>query len=176
MPNCVYLRGTGKTVSVVIFFFTNKAVARASHACRINAGSNEDYLVSSCFESIEILFRRPARGSGCRCFLFPTMDTGEGRAPAATPALQASRHLRQPSELSRQQPAAAPWASNSQVAAPRATTTHKTTLWLTKCLESGPLPLGAVTLLLLRAYPSSSNSIMYPWWAQATPEEGVKHF
>lgn len=87
VPNCIYLQGTGKIVSVVIFFFTNKVVARVSHACRINAGSNTDYLFSSCFESIEICFRLPAHGSGCRCFLLSwllIMNTGKGKTPTVT--------------------------------------------------------------------------------------------
>lgn len=94
VPNRVYLRGTGKIVSVVIFYFTNKVVARASHACRINAGSNKDYLFSSWFESIEICFRLSAHssewcsftasdyGDGKRHLLHPP---GQGSEPAGTP-------------------------------------------------------------------------------------------
>lgn len=94
VPNRVYLQGTGKIVSVVIFFFTNKVVARASHACRINAGSNKDYLFSSCFESIEICFRLYAHSSECCSFMasdygdgkrHPLHPPGQGSEPAGTP-------------------------------------------------------------------------------------------
>lgn len=107
VPNCFYLRGTGKIVSVVIFFFTNKVVARASHTCRINVGSNKDYLFSSCFESIEICFRLPAHGSGCRCFLLswlPIMDTGKGKTPTATLLSRAPRQCYKPAETSANPP------------------------------------------------------------------------
>lgn len=110
MPNCIYLQGRGKIVSVVIFFFTNKVVARASHACRINLGSNKDYLFSSCFESIEICFRLPAHGSACRCFLLswlPIMDTGKGKTPTATFLSRAPRHCQKPAETSADPPGTA---------------------------------------------------------------------
>lgn len=76
-PNCIYLWGKGKIVSVVIFFFTNKAVARASHACRIIVGSNTDYLFTSCFESAEICFLPTGRGAVVSCFPGFPLWTGE---------------------------------------------------------------------------------------------------
>lgn len=134
VPNCNYPRGKGKIVSVVIFFFANEVVARTSHACRINAGSNKGYLFSSCLESIEIRFRLPAHGSGRFCFLPSDYGYGKRKDTYCDPAqqgsrteLQASRNLNQPSEHSRQLPAAAPWVRDSQATAPRATAIHKPT-------------------------------------------------
>lgn len=134
VPNCIYLRGTGKIVSVVIFFFTNKVVARTSHACRINARSNKGYLFSSCFESIEIRFRLPAHGSGRCCFLASDYGYGKRKDTYCDPAqqgsraeLQASRSLNQPSKHSRQLPAATPRVRDSQAAAPGATAGLKPT-------------------------------------------------
>lgn len=181
MPNCIYLQGRGKIVSVVFFFFTNKVVARASHACRINLGSNKDYLFSSCFDSIEICFRLPARVSACRCFLLswlPIMDTGKGKTPTATFLSRAPRHCQKPAETSADPPGTAGSClrplHGSAILQPqlRVSSAHKTTCGWQNGSKSRPSPPGAEILLLL----SLSNLIMYPWWARAIPEEGVKDF
>lgn len=162
VPNRAYLRSTGKIVSVVIFFFANKVVAKASHACRINARCNGDYLFSSCFESIEICFSLPAQGSGCHCFL--ASDSGEGKRkdtycdvtlPAGLPAGATSRQNARRALRA----AACGRSTGQQVPSPssRSNSHSQNHWWLTKCFESRPLPLGAETLLLLRVYLSLSK-------------------
>lgn len=167
MPNCIYLRGTGKIVSVVIFFFTNKVVARTSHACRINARSNKGYLFSSCFESIEIRFRLPAHGSGRCCFLASDYGYGKRKDTYCDPAqhgsraeLQASRSLIQ--ALQALQAAACSHSPGQRFSScsSRSNSRSQTHLWLTKFFKGRPLRLGAETVLLLRVYLSSSNLII----------------
>lgn len=174
VPNHVYLRGTGKIVSVVVFFFTNKVVARASHACRINAGSNKDYLFSSRFESIEICFRLSAHSS--ECCSFTASDYGDGKRHLLHPPGQGSEPAGTPtSPPSTTSSCSLSTGQRCWSHSFRSNSHSQNHLWLTKkCFGSRALPLGAERLLLLRVYLSLSDLIMYPWWAQTVAEEGVK--
>lgn len=104
VPNCIYLRGTGKIVSVVIFFFTNKVVARTSHACRINARSNKGYLFSSSLSLLRFASDFLPTGLDAVVSWLLIMDTGKGKTPTATLLSTAPGQSYKPAEASTSPP------------------------------------------------------------------------
>lgn len=94
---------------------TNKVEVKASHAFRINTGSNKDYLFSSCSELIGICFRLPAHTSGCCCFLLSCLLIAETEKQQAAETIFLSKapvlcHIQQSSRQ--------PTVSDTQAIAP----------------------------------------------------------